>query len=279
MDKHYTFLFRSTLIFLDLLVINNSFLLGFAYMPSGISHIIYPAFLFFLLCFNVIWFLSGMVFKLYREQTLGSLENIFRATWRSATLHAITTVVLAGLVYGEKASQFAMSLGLSYVIMIVLFILSRFFLTYIVDFLIEKGKLKNKIAIIGYNETARQLAERFQVKKSMYSFEGFFDDSYNMLKPSNGGAMIVAPLGASVSYAVEKGITEIYSTLLPDENTALQTLMREAQHNCVRIKFVPASANGMTGVYQVLHNDEYPVVGQINEPLNELKKPGKKATV
>ena len=187
------------------------------------------------LAYNLLWIGSAYYCHLYKLVTLASIEKTFRRTLR-------TFALFSALYFGYLVLSHSLLMGLKLLpvyacLMTLSIVISRFFLTYFVDFVIQKANLYQKIVIVGYNETAIKLAEYLTRQNKLYSFEGFFNTLDTMRVEEDG--TIVRPLHTCMDYAVRHDIREIYSTLLPDEHHEINQLLTAAEMNCVRVKFVP----------------------------------------
>jgi Undecaprenyl-phosphate glucose phosphotransferase len=87
---------------------------------------------------------------------------------------------------------------------------------------------------------------------------------------------VVKKLDDCVDYAIENDIAEIYSTILPEHNEEVNTLIETAEKNCVRVKFVTPSSTMNSNFYQLEYFDNIPIVSHRPEPLHNLKNRLKK---
>lgn len=209
MGNRYLFLLRNTLLFIDFLIINNSFLFTLAcFSPLPGNNSIY----FItgsLIIINFLWLSVAWSFNMYPKSAITGLEGIFRATWRTTVIHGL----LIGSIYiflipGSKDEKVSIMI-FGYALMGIFLLLSRFFLTYIVEFLIRKSRITKKIAVVGYNSKGREVADWLNRERGIYSFEGFFDDhSFGNFTVDPSGN-IIGSIENCIEYAVENGIKEV----------------------------------------------------------------------
>ncbi len=188
----------------------------------------------------------------------------------------IVNVSLQVLLYhffkkSNLSEQILLSIISSYSVLIVS---SRIFINNVLEFFIEKAKLQRKTAIIGYNDTGVQLANILQQRNSTYSFEGFFDhpdnDPFNLSVDANG--QIVGSIDHCIDYAVKNDIREIYSTILPHQDTAMQRLMEVADQNCVRVRFVHDTKLTTPTQQRIEYFfNKMPVISLRSEPLQRFR--------
>jgi putative colanic acid biosysnthesis UDP-glucose lipid carrier transferase len=280
----YIFLKRYTLLLMDFIILNSGFLFACIYinLTDSVPSLNKQTIL-YLGIFNALWLINAYFLKLYSADTLKSVESIFRSTWKVTAVHLSLICVLPFFAGTAMFSFKLMSVAVCYAIVITGLVISRFFITYIVEFIIKKGGFKKKIAIVGYNHQAHRLAAYFRKEKSVYSFQGYFSDrhgaGYYAATGTHGivSGNILAPVKECIDYAVAEGISEIYSTLSPDDDL-INEMVEQAEHNCVRIKFVTdAGGTEVTGSYERLNYvDGLRITNSRHEPLEDLKNRIKK---
>ncbi len=277
MGNRYLFLLRNTLLFIDFLVINNSFLFTlacFSPLPGNNGVYFIAASLFII---NLLWLATAWAFNMYPKNAITGLEEVFRATWRTVLVHGVVVgSVYIFIIPGSKAEKLSIII-FSYALMSIFLLLSRFFLTYIVEFLIKKSRITKKIAVVGYNSRGIEVADWLSTERGIYSFEGFFDDrsSYGNLSVDPSGN-VIGSIESCIQYAVENGIKEVYSTLMPEKHHKINRLIKQAEDNCVSLRFVPASISEIKGEYYLLHEQPFPVIGIRSEPLADIGNRWKK---
>ena len=278
MGSRFAYLLRITLLFSDCIIVNGSWLASYAffYKLQDPSLAYYTPLNF--IVYNVSWLIAAFFLRLYQYDTYNKLESILRQTVKTTLVH-ISFVAMFLLVVSENV-MFKKLLLVNLCILSVAFIISRFFVTYIVEFIIKKAKLQMKTAIVGYNETGVKLAEYFEGNSSIYSFEGFFDNSsrHHLSSTSiNRDGDIVGPIENCIEFAVKNDIREIYSTLLPEQHKEVTRLVEIADKHCVRVRFV-GEFNGAEDVSlsYVEYLDSMPVMSLRTEPLQMLNNRAKK---
>lgn len=130
----------------------------------------------------------------------------------------------------------------------------------------RNGAFRQKIAIIGGNKFAIQLGKELKKHNSGYQIVGFFDDKKSL--PAAGDEMVnLGKIADSIRFAYENGITEIYSTILPEKNAQLRALAKEAEKKFIRFRFVPDFSEYVDDNAQLNFISETPVVTLRSEPL------------
>jgi putative colanic acid biosysnthesis UDP-glucose lipid carrier transferase len=282
MKNRTTYLLRLLLLTSDCLVLNGSVLVAKILLqwisPATAVQINWQS----LLALNGCWLLSAALFRLYSHDTMNTLENVFRQTWRTLVVFLSFAALYTFIQYNTFLKSFLIATGLT---LAGAFVISRLYLTYVFSAFVKRAGLQEKIAILGYNDTALQLADYFQTKNTLYRFEGFFDDNAG----GDGGFFIndrgeivntgsrnqlLGTIEDCIPFAVQNNIREIYSTILPAEEE-MSKLVEVAERNLVRVKFV-SPTNPYSTIKKQLLNEEAifskPVESFANMEVFSLRK-------
>lgn len=258
----------------DIILINGSYILAFRIL-SAYQHMSWNnGFFHTLTVFNVIWVFSSFAMRLYLQSSY-RLEDIYRRTWRSLLMHCI---LFMSFLFFSKSSVPNSFFIISFIILGILFGASRFVLTYFSEFLLNKLKPGKQIAIIGYNPTAKKLADYFSRQKGDYVVHGFFDDeiSKNIVNTNSQQSSIVGSIETCISYATQNNVEEIYSTILPNQNAKVAKLTQTADEHCIRIKFVPDFSRQINNRFYISHVGDFPIITLRKDPLDDVTNRFKK---
>lgn len=268
MGKRYGFLLKVMLLLMDVFLLNCCFLiLTWILLPNTGNWLFINLFI-----GNLFWVLSALTCKLYKSGGRTTMQAITSRTVKTIIVNVSAQMLLFHFLQQAQLPQHVLlSIISSYSLLI---IASRIFINNVLEFFIEKAKLQRKTAIIGYNNTGMQLASILQQRKSMYLFEGFFDngeDAEESLLVNDAGK-IVGSIDHCIAYAVKNDIREIYSTILPEQNTAMQKLIEVADQNCVRVRFVHDNKLTASPQHRVEYFfDELPIISLRSEPLQNFR--------
>ena len=268
MGKRYGFLLKVMLLLMDLFLLNCCFLIASWIMLLNTGYWL----LINLALSNFFWIASAYACKLFKSGSRTTMAAITSRTVKTVIINLSAQMLVFHFLQQANLSQHVLlSIICSYSLLI---IASRVFINNVLEFFIEKAKLQRKTAIIGYNNTGVQLASLLQQRKSMYLFKGFFDNTDNtydgMLVDSTG--QIVGSIDHCIDYAIKNDIREIYSTILPDQDTAMQRLIEVADRNCVRVRFVHDNKLTAPAQHRIDYFlDELPVISLRSEPLQRFR--------
>jgi putative colanic acid biosynthesis UDP-glucose lipid carrier transferase len=133
---------------------------------------------------------------------------------------------------------------------------------------------RNKVMIMGFNETGKKLANYLEEEGLNIELLGFSENEYNVKELSN--YPILCDINKTISTAKKMEATEIFSTITPSENKNILSMIREAEKNCLRFKIVPNL--GMNNIHPIVidYIKDMPILSLRNDPLedvgNRLKK-------
>lgn len=255
----------------DFLVVNASYITAYSIYPLSKSNLFSDFGLKLFVFFNLTWLLSAAAMRLYSTATFGLIESVYRQTAKTLGIQAI---LFASILWALKTGMHEKGFFIiCYGALIALLGVSRFFLTYVSEFIVQ-SKLHKKIAIVGYNETGVELAKYFKGNNSIYTFEGFFDNGTEHLPVTERN--VVGSIEECIDYAIENNVQEIYSTIMPGQHDDVNRMVEFADRNCVRVKFVPNAKTNLSSDYNVEYLGDFPIISLRFEPLQELKNRIKK---
>ena len=259
------FLLRWVLLLSDFIINNLPFLLVNLFTPLQVFFSNKLFTFAAIIVFNLSWLFFSRFFKLYTYHVLSTTEYILRYTWRTLLAHII---FFTSLYYLVSPHNFNIKfIGGTYAFMFALFTISRLLFTYVTEFVFKTIVTQKKIAIVGYNEQAVKLANYFNNNKTFYNLAGIFGTSNQLLVDDDGN--LIGNIEDCVDFAVENEITEIYSTILPNENTQVHELTETAENRCVRVKFVTTTKVDKSIYYNVDFFSQMPVISLRAEPLQK----------
>jgi putative colanic acid biosysnthesis UDP-glucose lipid carrier transferase len=271
MQTRYLYVLRFVLTLSDLLLIIICFFIS--YHVCNKNHFITPQIFFTdnFVTVSAIWLFCAFVYSLYAEGTIYKLEKIYRATFKTLLLHLVifisyTLVVHHGLLNYKFFLIF-------YATLISSFLLSRFIGTAFENILTRNFNIRKSIAVLGKNEGGIRLAEYLE-KQSSVNFLGFLNDDEGLHVDSNGDLL----LGTAVQLqkAAQLGVKEVFVSLTPDRMGEVNSLLREAEKHCIRLKFVPDLNSSSAVTFNTEHMGGFSVLSVRKEPLELMENRFKK---
>jgi putative colanic acid biosynthesis UDP-glucose lipid carrier transferase len=272
MQTRYLYLLRFILPIIDLIMLNLVY--GIAYYianrmgSSGVSELQVH----YIIVCNLLWLLNAFIFGLYSEYGARRIERIYRGTWRTVALHGI---LFTFYLFFVKDTDFSRTfLIIFYSILVFSCIVNRFLGTLFQYILVKKFKATRGIAIMGNNYTAARL-KAYLKKQNNVDFYGFIGNQ-DSVYPDDSGQLPPATI-QELNAAVTSGVKDLYVCIPPDRMADTLALVREADKQLLRLKFVPDLGGVMAAQYSISYlGNEFPVITLRNEPLEDLSSRFKK---
>jgi putative colanic acid biosysnthesis UDP-glucose lipid carrier transferase len=256
---------RVAVFILDIVVINLAF--GFIYFlldnPKDLSCSIYRQ---YLVLFNIIWLAVTKLFQLYSIDTIRNLEHIYRATMRSLLAHIFLVVFYLTFTQDIRISrEFLLFI---YVTFCISFAITRFLLT-ILKQSIKEFKSARKVSVLGNSKAGKFLAGFFEEYKDRFAFQGYIDTHEARYSDSNG--KLFPEIQNAIQYASQQRLQELYVPIPMGNILEARHLLREAEEQCVRLKFIPVISEKFGFPYlKIEYLGRVPVVSLRKEPLEEV---------
>ncbi len=128
--------------------------------------------------------------------------------------------------------------------------------------------LVKKVIILGYNETAKKLANYFEEDGLNTQLLGFIEDDQNVHELSH--YPIITDISKALHVAKEFDVAEIYSTITPEQNKDIYNLMYESEKECIRFKIVPNLSVFITRDVHIEYFGELPILSLRTDPLEDV---------
>lgn len=250
----------------DLIMLNGVFMLAFSALVRLHSTIAYDWQSHYLIVCNLIWLLCSFFFGLHTEHVARRLERIYRNTWRTVALHV---VLFTSYLVFPKDNVFSLDfLLLFYSFLFIACIVNRFLGTLFQYIIVEKFKASKMVAIIGNNYTAARLRQYLKIQGNInfYGFIGGNSSPYDSKRETLDPRMV-----EELTAAVDAGVKDLYVCIPTERMTELNALVREADRQLIRLKFIPDMGEVLSAPYTVSYlGGEFPMITLRPEPLEEL---------
>jgi putative colanic acid biosynthesis UDP-glucose lipid carrier transferase len=271
MQTRYLYLLRFILALSDLFLVVMCFFIS--YHAANRAHIAVGRAFFNnnFLTVSAIWLFCAFFYSLYDDETIYKLEKIYRATFKTVLFHFAIFLLYAFVAHYELLS-FRFFL-IFYTLLIFSFLLSRFVGTALENVLTKNFNIRKSVAVLGKNQGGIRLAEYLE-KQNSFNFLGFLNDDDTLHVDSNGDLL----LGAAVQLenAAQLGVKEVFVSLTPDRMGEVNSLLREAEKQCIRLKFVPDLSSSTAVTFNTEHMGGFSVLSVRKEPLEIINNRFKK---
>lgn len=128
--------------------------------------------------------------------------------------------------------------------------------------------LVKKVIILGYNETAKKLANYFEEDGLNTQLLGFIEDDQNVHELSH--YPIITDISKALHVAKEFDVAEIYSTITPEQNKTIYDLMYQSEKECIRFKIVPNLSVFITRDVHIEYFGDLPILSLRTDPLEDV---------
>ncbi|WP_257668505.1 exopolysaccharide biosynthesis polyprenyl glycosylphosphotransferase [Parapedobacter tibetensis] len=226
-----------------------------------------------LVVINLVWLLLASIFGLYRNDTITSLEDIYRSSWRTGLFHLI--ICCSYFSFSKQIDVSPYHLLIFYTFFGGLIILSRFTGTYFQFTLDKHFRIRERVSIMGNDSnTSKRLASYFEQHQLNYKLENLPIKDEMFI--DGQGKLQIATVGKHFMKAAVAGVREIYLSLKPQYLSHATALAEEADKHCLRLNFVPDLSDGFDSSYHVQYLNAFPVLTVRKEPMSEISNRFKK---
>ena len=264
MNNRYTNLFRFSFAFIDLLALN----LVHAFMTFLLNRIPQQSekyYLYLFIAANMIWLFAAFSSSLYIENASPNGDKFAKKTIKTFIIFNVF-MLLFMFVYHYPYSRLFMFA--SFATFLGYLIVSRLILVGASFYMEKVSRVTKRIAILGYNEIAKTLVQRFTSQRKNIQVAGYFEDETNVHELST--YPIIGNINECVEYAKKNDIQEIYSTISPETNSSIYEMAQVAEKSFIRFKFVPDFRLYVNRVTHMEYLLEIPILSLRPEPLEDI---------
>jgi putative colanic acid biosynthesis UDP-glucose lipid carrier transferase len=215
---------------------------------------------------NLIWLAASFFLGVYGNELIKNFEYFIKRTLQ--VYFCWVSFFLFYLVWTKNNSFLPSHILLNLIIFGLGLVISRFIYSWILNYLKAQNNYRNKVMILGFNETGKKLASYLEEEGLNIELLGFSEDQYNVKELSN--YPILCSINKAIATAKKMEVTEIFSTITPSENKNISSMIREAEKNCLRFKIVPNI--GMNNIRPIVidYIKDLPILSLRNDPLEDV---------
>ena len=264
MNRRFKQSLQITLVLLDLVALNSTllvvrFFFSFDMADEGSVYSIW-------LLFNLGWMMVTWLGDLYHERYILSFHPFLQKTMKFFPAWLCLTTAFLFFVPGFQVSREFM------LAVILLFfgglLLNRFLYVLIRDFFRKSTHLINNVIILGYNEVAKKMALYLEEEGINTKVVGF-SENYNNVRELSFFP-IVSQIKDTIRVSKQLNVTEVYSTISPEQNQEVYQLIEQANRACVHFRFVPDFSYFIKKPVFVEYFKDIPVLSLRHEPLEDV---------
>jgi Undecaprenyl-phosphate glucose phosphotransferase len=268
MNSRYINLFRFFFASQDLILLNLVHIVLVYVLGQEMSNP--QSYMIFFLVTNILWLSCGYITGLYVNNGLIDFMRYSKHTVKAFLLYFFL-LLLYFFVLKFNYSRLFLSLDIGS--FVTLLILDR-----VIIVLWTSSRMgetaKKRVIVLGYNELSKKLVSYMDMNPERVSMEGYFEEYERVNELSN--YPILGSIDESVIYAIKNNISEIYSTLSPEDYPIIYELATTAERNLIRFKFVPDFKLIVNRNVYLEYMQEIPVLSTRPEPLEDMANRVKK---
>ena len=226
---------------------------------------------FFSAAVNLSWMASVYLLALYLSKEWLDFERFSKRTLKCYVVTLLSTLLFIFFYHFQYSRLFFIIFfsGFGFALLI-----NRAIFYILVMVLKRQSRFRKNVIVLGYNDISKRLISYFQKQTKLVNVVGCFEDKERVNELSV--FPIIGDLREYMPFAKENNVTEIYSTLAPENYPYLYELANEAESHFMHFKFVPDYHIFVNRNIYVDFVDDIPILSLRNEPLedtgNRIKK-------
>lgn len=251
---------------LDIFILNLSLLAVRYFFDNTIPAEGITWFFNYWLLFNLSWMAVSWLGDLYQERNILSFHALLQKTLK---LYPVwLSMVLFYFFFIRDIPVTRAFLLLSITAFFAGLMVIRLLYSVIRDYFKKSTHLINNVIILGYNELAKKMALYLEAEGINTRVVGF-SENYNNVKELSFFP-IVSQIRETIRVSKELNVTEVYSTISPEQNKEVYALMEEADKECVHFRFIPDFSYFIKKPVFVEYFKDMPVLSLRQEPLEDV---------
>jgi putative colanic acid biosynthesis UDP-glucose lipid carrier transferase len=201
----------------------------------------------FFAVFNLSWITSVHLTQLYMSKNWLDFEVFFKRTFK-CYIFTTTSLLLFIFLYHFQYSRFFIIFCFAGFATILLF--NRIIFNLLVLSLRSKFRLAKNVIVLGYNQVSKRLIEYFQKEAKLVKLAGCFDDKGGI--KNSPGLKVFKNLRDCMSFVKENDVTEIYSTLAPEQYPICWNWLMRPKNNSSILNSFPTTRYLSTEIYLLI---------------------------
>lgn len=261
-----------TLGVIDFITINLLFFVTRAIFESKGLIVSGDSYDFFGLFLGIAWLSIVLIENIYHDKAIYSFEQHIRMYLQTFIYFLLVTVAYLFFFRLLMLSRTFISVVL--VVIFIALLINRFAFSLVQDLIKKREGFVSKVVIIGYNSLSKRLVDYLEKDEMNKEIVGFCENEENVTEVS--GYPILSSVAGTMEVCKQYNVTEIYSTIAPEHNKQIYSLMQDADQNCIRFKIVPDLGFFINKKMHVDYLDGLPVMSLRHEPLEDINNVIKK---
>ena len=256
---------KRLLLLLDYTIVNVTITAALFYFHSK-AYVSYFHLFLLSVVINLVWFFITEVIGVYSSN---SVKNLFLFIKRTGLSLMVLLLLIVAFLFVFDFSFIKNILVFQFYLYFIVTIFTLRGLYLILFKLIHKQKgFVNRALIIGYNDTAKKLADYLNGSTGALQLVGFVDESINIHELTF--VPVFTGIKNTVKLAKRLNINEIFSTISPNENNTINDLIKESEQLCVRFRIVPSVSVFLEKGMTIDHYADLSMFSTRRDPLEDV---------
>lgn len=251
---------------LDLLLLNISFFIAKAFFEESPQSAQYLRYTQFWMIINGFWVLLSWMGEVYKIKNISFFDSFLRVTFKSYGLWVGMTILYLLL---PRLINLSSAMVITTVVLFPIgLMINRILYLAIKQWVKIRFDNTRKVLILGYNNTAKKFTSYIESEGFGFEILGYIDDKNNSKEYSK--YPIYNGISEALATAKRLRANEIFSTIMPENNSKVYSLMRQADKDLIRFRLV---ADLQQLVDHPVHIDllhDLPLLSTRREPLEEV---------
>ncbi|SMC00615.1 Undecaprenyl-phosphate glucose phosphotransferase [Hymenobacter roseosalivarius DSM 11622] len=275
MDRQFLQFRQMLFVVLDLFLLNFGFLVNRLAIEEQASATPLSSHTFYWLLLNVFWVAGTWLGEIYSYHQLSRFRRFTKSSFLLYFIWAFSVLVVSFLLRHYFTSSWVFVYS-TFAWFAAALLFSRLLHLVLKVWVVKKAGLNRRIIILGYNKLGQKLATYLEREELSISIVGFVDDA--PMLPESSAYQLFAGLSDALAIAKRHGITEIYSTIMPENNSTVYSLMKQADNDLIRLRLVPDFSYFINRPVHVNYIFDMPILSVLKEPLTQVTNQFKKRT-
>ena len=266
MDRVLKKTLQLSLVLFDCIAINLMIpILIYVFQKNGylihLSQITY-----FSIATNLMWISIFNGLQLYDLQEIFEIQVYFLKLFGAFIVLLVAQLCL--LYFYDVSTTLMLKYLYGYVLLVIILSSVRLVYVGLRQLVVRKQKYFSRAIIIGYNNTAKKLAEYLQRSTGVLQLVGYVDDAEKVVELS--ALPVYSGIANSIAIAKSLNINEIYSTINPSEHPELPPLVMQSEKACIRFHFVSNVSDFIERGMVVDHFHHLSICSLRSDPLTDV---------
>ncbi|WP_247237232.1 undecaprenyl-phosphate glucose phosphotransferase [Telluribacter sp. SYSU D00476] len=264
MNTSYKRFLQIFFILVDLIALNAGYIIAQSIFQESAESALFYRYLQYWGIINWFWLTLSLLGGMYITDSIVYFKVFLRKTVKTAFV--LLLLILFYLYLPRRVPLSSSMVYLSSTLFVIGLVINRLVYLGIREWVKKEIHSRRRILILGYNAVAKKLASYIEREEFNIKIVGFVDD--REVATATTQYPVYKGLHDVMRLTEELKITEIYTTIMPEDNARVYRIMDQADKALIRFRIVPDLRGIIDRPVQVDSiNGDLPILTLRNEPL------------